>query len=416
MPRQASKHLRRVTVIWGLLFFNVIGNPGKNALIPIPHKFSQLLQQIALAAALVLAMTVNRKLLIRPNWFLGLFSVLAVMSFAMSIRFVGSGTAFRACRLVTILAVLWLLTPWWRDRGLVLLRSHFLMWILILISLGIGIVLAPKKAFALNYGSARLDGVVWPIPATAVGRYMAELTGITILLWACGAIRRKPALLLIGAGFVALIASHTRGALVGMVLALVVAGLSLFATKRRVRQAFLISLVVVISVVLPLTPLLSSWLTRGQDTQAVHSLSGRTSYWHYVLTEPRPETNKIFGSGMTNDGVQNNVPGQNGLPIDSSWLASYQNQGVVGCIIEGLIIVLLIIKALLRPRGLTRALALFLIVYCLFSSFTETGIGEASPYLLDLTLAASLLVPRAPRMDLTSEPKGLRAPLSSAEV
>ena len=283
------------------------------------------------------------------------------------------------------------------------------MWILILISLGIGIVLAPKKAFALNYGSARLDGVVWPIPATAVGRYMAELTGITILLWACGAIRRKPALLLIGAGFVALIASHTRGALVGMVLALVVAGLSLFATKRRVRQAFLISLVVVISVVLPLTPLLSSWLTRGQDTQAVHSLSGRTSYWHYVLTEPRPETNKIFGSGMTNDGVQNNVPGQNGLPIDSSWLASYQNQGVVGCTIEGLIIVLLIIKALLRPRGLTRALALFLIVYCLFSSFTETGIGEASPYLLDLTLAASLLVPRAPRMDLTSEPKGLRS-------
>ena len=226
------------------------------------------------------------------------------------------------------------------------------MWTLILISLGIGIVLAPKKAFSLNYGTARLDGVVWPLPATAVGRYMAELTGMTILLWACGAIRRKPALLLIGAGFVALIASHTRGALVGMVLALVVAGLSLFAAKRRVRQAFAISLVVVITVVLPLTPVLSSWLTRGQSTEAVHSLSGRTSYWHYVLTEPRPETNKIFGSGMTNDGVQNNVPGQNGLPIDSSWLASYQNQGVVGCIIEGLIIILLLTKALQRPRGI----------------------------------------------------------------
>jgi hypothetical protein len=37
-------------------------------------------------------------------------------------------------------------------------------------------------------------------------------------------------------------------------------------------------------------------------------------------------------------------------------------------------------------------LALFLILYCLFASFTETGMGEASTYLLDLTVAASLLV------------------------
>ena len=37
-------------------------------------------------------------------------------------------------------------------------------------------------------------------------------------------------------------------------------------------------------------------------------------------------------------------------------------------------------------------MALFLIIYCLFASFTETGMGEASPYLLDLTVAASLLV------------------------
>jgi O-antigen ligase len=225
---------------------------------------------------------------------------------------------------------------------------------------------------------------------------MAELIGLTALLWAGGMIRRRPALLLIVGGLVALVASHTRTALGGLVAGLVVAGLSLFVSKRRIRRAFGISLVVIVTVLVPLSPLISSWLARGQDSQALDSLSGRKSVWPLVLSAPRPETNKIFGSGMTNDGVLNQSPSVNGLPIDSSWVATYQNQGIVGWVIEGLMFLFLVVTALLRPRGPTRALALFLIVYCLISSYTETGLGEASPYILDLTLAASLLVPRAP--------------------
>ena len=64
-------------------------------------------------------------------------------------------------------------------------------------------------------------------------------------------------------------------------------------------------------------------------------------------------------------------------------------------VLEGAMFLVLILTALLRPRGPTWALALFLIVYCLLASFTESGMGEASSYLLDLTVAASLLVPRA---------------------
>jgi hypothetical protein len=41
---------------------------------------------------------------------------------------------------------------------------------------------------------------------------------------------------------------------------------------------------------------------------------------------------------------------------------------------------------------------LFLLVYCLIASFTETGLGGASTYMLDLTIAASLLVPTAPKL------------------
>ena len=42
------------------------------------------------------------------------------------------------------------------------------------------------------------------------------------------------------------------------------------------------------------------------------------------------------------------------------------------------------------------ALALFLVVYCLVASFTEVGFTDASMYLLELTLAASLLVLPSP--------------------
>ena len=373
----------------------MIGTPGTSPVLPLPHKVAQLITQGALPAAFVLALTINRKLIIRPNWFLGLYTLLATTSLMMSVRFVGLGTTYRGIRLVAFVAVLWLLTPWWRDRGLVLLRSQLLVLSLVLASLVIGFIVAPGKAFSLNYSSARLDGVIWPLPATAVGHYMAELTGLTILLWACGTIRRRPALVLIGLGIVGLIGSHTRTAMVGLAMGLLIAGLSLFSSKRRVRRGFAVSLLVILTIVLPLSPLISSWLIRGQDTQALTTLSGRTSYWQLVLSEPRPETNKILGSGMTNDAVMNQGPGKDGLPIDSSWIATYQNQGLVGCVLDGLMFLILISAALLRPRGLTRALALFLIVYSLFSSFTETGIGEASPHLLDLTLAASLLVPRA---------------------
>jgi hypothetical protein len=52
-----------------------------------------------------------------------------------------------------------------------------------------------------------------------------------------------------------------------------------------------------------------------------------------------------------------------------------------------------IVAAYFQPRGTQRALALFLATYCLVASFTEVGFTDVTPYLLELTLAASLLVP-----------------------
>ena len=230
------------------------------------------------------------------------------------------------------------------------------------------------------------------MPPTQVGHYVAELTGLALLLWLCGLWTRRRAIIVLVPSVAALLLSHTRTALLGLVVGLAIAGISLLTRSRRARRAFAAVVLVSVTLVLPLSPVVSSWLVRGENSTEVSSLSGRTDVWPAVLSEPRPETNKILGSGMGNGGVigaQN--PAVDGLPIDGSWVATYQNQGLVGIVLEAAMFVVLLLTALLRPSSPARAIALFLIVYCLVASFTETGLGDASTYLMDLALAASLL-------------------------
>ncbi len=70
---------------WALLVFNVL-TPGQGSLLPIPHRIAQLMTQGALFLALVLALTINPRMRMRPNWFLGLYTVLAITSLMMSVR------------------------------------------------------------------------------------------------------------------------------------------------------------------------------------------------------------------------------------------------------------------------------------------------------------------------------------------
>jgi hypothetical protein len=69
--------------------------------------------------------------------------------------------------------------------------------------------------------------------------------------------------------------------------------------------------------------------------------------------------------------------------------------------------------ALLRPPSLQRACAIFLISYCAIASYTEAGLGDASPYLLHLALAAALLAAPAPAAPLSMP---LAKPLSTPEA
>ena len=140
--------------------------------------------------------------------------------------------------------------------------------------------------------------------------------------------------------------------------------------------------------IIAFSSVLTTWLARGQNSQQLTGLTGRTTVWAAVVNTPRDWFQVIFGYGLSNKGF-------NGLPIDSNWLAAYQDLGLVGVSIVAAMLLFVLVNAYFQPRSERRALALFLVTYLMVTSYTETGLSNASMYLLELALAASLLVPPA---------------------
>jgi hypothetical protein len=381
-PSRASTLLRGPFPVWAALFANVLAFSGLPTVVPIPGSIGQLFTQGALVLALLLALRVNPGGVVRPSLFLVLLSILAVVALMVSIhnQFV-FGSTFRASRLIGFTAVLWLLTPWWGRSDLVLLRSHITCLRVVLVSVFVGAVLAPGAAFSYE---GRLSGALWPIPPTQVAHYAAVLLGCTVVLWFGGVVRGRTAVwTLLGAG-AAMVGTHTRTAIIAMIIGLAVAGASMFMGHARVRRTSALLGVLAVTAATLFAPLILNWLWRGQTLQEASALTGRTHVWSAVFGLRRPWLEEVFGSGLSNKSF-------NGLPIDSNWVAAYLDQGWFGVFVDAALLLVLVLLAVTHRRGIRRAVALFLVTYCLVASISETGLADASPYLLNLTVAASLL-------------------------
>ena len=373
---------RRVQAVWGLLILNVLTFfPGAPHILPIPGMVGKLIAQASLPAALLLVLSVNRPARIRPSVWIFLIMLLAAESLLASIgaEFL-FGALFRAARLFLFVAVLWLLTPWWTRRDMLLLRTHLRFLWIVLGSVLLGVLVAPGVALTDD----RLGGVLWPIPPTQVGHYAAVATGLTTVLWLSGLLRRNLALISVLLAVPVLLLTHTRTALVALLAGVVVGGLSLFMSRARVRKSFAIGLAFFTVGALTVGSVVTTWLARGQDTEDLAALTGRRMVWESILAAPRSTFETLFGFGLSNKSF-------NGLPIDSNWLGTYYDIGLVGVAINVAMLLFLLTAAWFQPQGPRRALALFLVVYCVVASFTESGLSDASPYLLELTLAASLV-------------------------
>jgi hypothetical protein len=388
MVAPATRRRRRVQTVWALLVLNVLTYfPGAPHILPIPGSVGKLIAQGSLVVALLFVLTVNRPARIRPSVYIFLAVLLASEALLASIRaeFL-FGALFRTSRLFLFVTVLWLLTPWWTRRDLLLVRTHLMVYWGILASVVAGLFIAP--GLALTQG--RLGGILWPIPPTQVGHYAAVAIGLTTVLWMSGLLGRELALISVVVLVPTLLLTHTRTALVAMVAGVAIAGLSLFTARSRVRRAFAVGFVMFSVGALTLGSVVTTWLARGQDTTEVADLTGRRLVWEAILQQPRTTFETLFGFGLSNKSF-------NGLPIDSNWLGTYYDVGLVGAAITIALVLFVLTAALFQPQGPRRALALFLVAYCVVASFTESGLSEASPYLLELTLAASLVYSGASR-------------------
>jgi hypothetical protein len=389
VPAELSTELRerrverRVGIVWGLLILNALTfYAGFPLVIPIPHRIGEVITQGALPLALLVALTVNRRVIVRPNVFLCLLSLLILDAVLTTLPPSSIGTIYRTVRFAEFAAALWLISPWWGRRDLLLLRYHMMaLWLLVSTSL-LGLLVRPGAATA----GGRLTNVFWPIPATEVGHYGAVLAGLMVVLWLGGLAPGRITLFAVVLSTAAIVLSHTRTALAGMVAGILIAGLSLYTAKGRVRKFFAAAAVMVSMVILTAASVVTNWLARGESSKELASLTGRTNFWELVLHLPRNKYQEIFGFGLSNTSI-------NGLPIDSNWLAAYLQQGLLGVVVGATMLIFLFVVAFFQPPGIRRALALFLITYTLVASFTQVGFSNPTTYLLELTLAASLLVP-----------------------
>jgi hypothetical protein len=376
-----------VRATWFLLVLNVLTFyprtwSGEPLVLPIPSAVGKLVTQGALPVALLLALAVNRRRVIRPSMYLGLYSLLIVEVVISALQARHFGTIYRTFRLATFVSTLWLLTPWWGRKDFFLVKCHLQAMAAVLGLVVLGFIVSPSRAM----GGGRLGGDFWATPPPPVAELAAITMGLVIVLWFCRQLSGRIALFACTVGSFVLIESHTRTALVAMAAGLLVAGLSVISVNRRVRTMFAWVTGIVTVAVLTLSSFLTTWLSRGEGTQQLTDLTGRTNIWAAVENMPRDKFQVIFGYGLSNKSY-------NGLPVDSNWLAGYLDEGLAGVILSALVLLFVLVSAFFMPIGKSRALALFLSTYVLIASFTETGFSDASTYLLELTLAASLIMP-----------------------
>ena len=335
----------RVLLAWGLLFLNVLtfykGTwNGLPLLIPIPSFIGKILTQGSLAGAFLVALSVNRRVLIRPSVFLSLLSLLVAAAIIAGVDPAGHfiSTLYRTCRLGGFVATLWLLTPWWGRRDLLLVKCHLTALFIVLGSVLLGLILAPGRALA----QGRLSGELWPITPVQVSDFAAVALGLLVVLWFCGELKHRPRITLFAvlATTTMLLLTHTRTELIALVAGVLLAGLRMFAAEARVRRLFTSIGVVVLLAAVAFSGALTTWLARGENSQELTDLTGRTAVWTDVLNAPRDRFQEIVGYGLSNKSY-------NGLPIDSNWFAAYWDLGLVGVALCMALLLFVLVSVLL---------------------------------------------------------------------
>lgn len=397
-PHPERRTERLVQTVWLMLVLNTWAWAKYPSPLQVPQRIWQVLTLGALFAAVGLAIVANPSLRLRPTTFLMLYTVLLVVTAIPVLRMTTPlGSYFRTFRYVLFIATLWLLSPFYGRRDLLMLKVHYRAIQVACASIVFGALAFPGAARGNDEG--RLQGVFPVLPPPQVGAFAVLGVSLSILCFLTGKLSRRRLTLHVFIALAMVALSHTRTPVLGMAVGGGMAVVGLVSVSGRARRLlsrivlFLPMLVVAIIVLIPI------WFTRGQDSEQITQLTGRTKVWSALIDDPRPTIEVWLGQGLGDKSFL-------GLPIDSAWFAMYSEQGLIGVGLGAAIMVALIATSIVRPPGLARSAAIFLIGYCMIAFVTEVGLGDASPYILHLTVAASLLLSPL-HDDTTTEPSHL---------
>lgn len=349
----------------------------------------QVLVVIFLMLAAWFAFRVNPRIRVTHAWPVVLYSLLAVVAFLPPLGGrAGIGSLFRAGRFfLTLILLIQLLSVFAHDRYIPL-RGHIAVMKVVVASSLVSLVAG--KGFD-NEG--RLITQLPALTAPGLAQWTALFSVILVFLLLQQAIPRRSGLLWLVASTACLLLSHSRTPLVAGGAGFVAGVLAMFVSSERARRLVSWTLFSVPVAALMFGPAVQAWFLRGQDPDTLNTLTGRTKAWAKVYSFPRDIYSQLFGVGLTDKSIE-------GLSIDSGYLSVYHEQGRIGVAIIVAIFVLYLARILTRRPSMPRAIATFLVVYVLIASYTETGIGDMSSYVLHLMLAMVMVL-----MPMVKRPK-----------
>ncbi|MEU4197383.1 hypothetical protein AB0E69_36180 [Kribbella sp. NPDC026611] len=274
-----------------------------------------------------------------------------------------------------------------------LVRAHLWAHVLLGATVVLSLAYAPSQAWRplRSFGTGyRLQGVIIPMLPPRVGEVGAVLLGLALIGLICRKLSTLPAVALIVLGGALIAASRTRTS------AAAVAGglfLALLLTRKTWFGRFCSLLLPALLGLAFLTiGSLHAWLLRGQGTQQISSLSGRTTSWQAVLDEKVSIQTAIIGHGLGNKRVllRRGEGDIDVMAIDNSWLGLYWETGLLAVVIVAVALILAWVSVLRAPTPYIRACGALLLGYVTAASLNESGLSDLSSMTVHLLVAAAI--------------------------
>ncbi|MEU1971940.1 O-antigen ligase family protein [Microbacterium sp. NPDC019599] len=197
------------------------------------------------------------------------------------------------------------------------------------------------------------------------------------------------------------IASGSRTALLGVIIAILVALAANGIHSRGVVYLLLVSLPVIYSIAF-FTGIIDGLVTRGGSTDATSAIDARFDAWRVVLAWDWQSWQKWIGLGLSVKKVAVDIRWRDEQVLDSSWASLLAQAGILGTALVAGLLVWCLVSALTSSSR--RGALLPLLVLLVLRSTTESGlVDSAVPFIL-LVVIATLLTRRSRHPEEFSPP------------